>query len=72
MNTPAAAVTDVAKGVGKALTLQNLVFVAVMFAIVLMLVKYFTKQEIVTEQRDGQTKTFIKSSFGLPKKQANA
>lgn len=69
MNTPGA-VTDVAKGVGKAITLQNLVFVAVLFVVVVLLVKYFTKQEIVTVTENGEQKSIIKSTLGLPKKQA--
>jgi hypothetical protein len=69
MDTPGA-VKEVTAGVGKAISLQNVIFVAVVFVIVIMLVKYFTKQEIVTVQEDGQTKSYIKSTLGLPKKAA--
>jgi hypothetical protein len=69
METPGA-VTDVAKGVGKAITLKNVVFVDVLFVVVVLLVKYFTKQEIVTVTENGEQKSIIKSTLGLPKKQA--
>lgn len=49
MDTPNV-VNNAGAGVSKALNMRNLVFVAIMFFVVVMLVKYFTKQEIVDNE----------------------
>ncbi len=69
MTTPTP-VDNLAKGASKAVNLQNIIFVAVVFIIVVMMVKYFTKQEIVTVDEDGQSKTYVKSSLSFNKKAA--
>lgn len=69
MDTPKP-VADVTKGVSKAVSLQTIVFVAVVFVVVMMLIKYFTRQELVTVEEDGEQKTMIKSSLSFNKKAA--
>lgn len=67
MDTPKP-VAQVTKGAVKAVSLQNVIFVAIVFAIVVMMIQYFTKQEIVTVNEDGETKQYVKSTLGFNKK----
>lgn len=62
MNAPEV-VNNAGAGVSKALNMRNLVFVAIMFFVVVMLVKYFTKQEIV--DNEGRVTGTLRSRIAL-------
>lgn len=66
MDTPTV-VNNAGAGVSKALNMRNLVFVAIMFFVVVMLVKYFTKQEIV--DNDGRVTGTLRSRIALNTKE---
>lgn len=66
MDTPNV-VNNAGAGVSKALSMRNLVFVAIMFFVVVMLVKYFTKQEIV--DNDGRVTGTLRSRIALNTKE---
>lgn len=66
MDTPNV-VNNAGAGVSKALNMRNLVFVAIMFFVVVMLVKYFTKQEIV--DNDGRVTGTLRSRIALNTKE---
>ena len=66
MNAPEV-VNNAGAGVSKALNMRNLVFVAIMFFVVVMLVKYFTKQEIV--DNEGRVTGTLRSRIALNTKE---
>lgn len=66
MDTPKV-VDNASAGVSKALNMRNLVFVAIMFFVVVMLVKYFTKQEIV--DNEGRVTGTLRSRIALNTKE---
>lgn len=66
MDTPNV-VNNAGAGVSKALNMRNLVFVAIMFFVVVMLVKYFTKQEIV--DNEGRVTGTLRSRIALNTKE---
>ena len=59
-------VENAGAGVSKALSMRNLVFVAIMFFVVVMLVKFFTKQEIVDNA--GNVTGTLRSRIGFNNK----
>lgn len=66
MDSPAPTIVQNAgAGVSKALNTRTLVYVAIIFFVVIMMIKYFTKQEIV--DNNGNVTGTIQQKVGLNK-----
>lgn len=60
-------VSNAGEGVSKALNTKTLVYVAVIFFVIIMMMKYFTKNEIV--DRNGNVTGTLRSRIGFNKEQ---